>query len=72
MLVSTYNVNGVNGRRQQLLDWLAAAKPDVVCLQELKAEQKKFPRKALQETADGRRSFALSRRAAARSYRQCR
>ncbi len=49
MKIATYNVNGVNGRLPVLLRWLAEAQPDVVCLQELKAPQEKFPAKALQE-----------------------
>src|SRR6185436_1209520 len=43
MKIATFNVNGVNGRLQVLLRWLAEAKPDIVCLQELKAPQDKFP-----------------------------
>lgn len=43
MKVATYNVNGVNGRLPVLLRWLDAEKPDVVCLQELKAPDEKFP-----------------------------
>ena len=41
--IATYNINGVNKRLANLLDWLAEAAPDVVCLQELKAEQDAFP-----------------------------
>jgi len=41
--IATYNVNGVNGRLPVLLRWLALAEPDIVCLQELKAPQDKFP-----------------------------
>jgi exodeoxyribonuclease III len=41
--IATFNVNGVNGRLPVLLRWLDEAKPDVVCLQELKASQEKFP-----------------------------
>ena len=44
MIIATYNVNGVNGRLPVLLRWLEEAKPDIVCLQELKAPQEKFPR----------------------------
>ncbi|QED36638.1 exodeoxyribonuclease III [Antarcticibacterium arcticum] len=47
MKIATYNVNGVNGRLPVLLRWLELAKPDVVCLQELKAPNKKFPEKAI-------------------------
>ena len=43
MRIATYNVNGVNGRLPVLLRWLDLAAPDVVCLQELKAPQDKFP-----------------------------
>lgn len=43
MRIATYNVNGVNGRLQSLLAWLAETRPDVVCLQELKAPEERFP-----------------------------
>jgi exodeoxyribonuclease-3 len=41
--VATYNVNGINGRLPVLLRWLAEEQPDIVCLQELKASDEKFP-----------------------------
>jgi len=47
MKIATYNVNGVNGRLNVLLRWLDEAKPDVVCLQELKAPGEKFPVEAI-------------------------
>ena len=47
MKIATYNVNGVNGRLPVLLRWLEESKPDVVCLQELKAPQEKFPEQAI-------------------------
>lgn len=47
MKIATYNVNGVNGRLPVLLRWLEETTPDVVCLQELKAPQEKFPEKAI-------------------------
>ncbi|BAT58854.1 exodeoxyribonuclease III [Variibacter gotjawalensis] len=47
MKVATFNINNINKRLTNLLAWLKAAKPDVVCLQELKAEQKQFPDEAL-------------------------
>ena len=47
MKIATYNVNGVNGRLPVLLRWLSETKPDVVCLQELKAPQEKFPEVAI-------------------------
>lgn len=43
MKIATYNVNGINGRLPVLLRWLEETQPDVVCLQELKAPQEKFP-----------------------------
>ena len=53
MKIATFNVNGVNGRLDNLLRWLEEARPDVVCLQELKAPQGKFPRRALDEAGYG-------------------
>lgn len=47
MKIATYNINGINGRLPVLLKWLEEAQPDIVCLQELKAPQDKFPEKAL-------------------------
>jgi exodeoxyribonuclease-3 len=47
MKIATYNVNGVNGRLPVLLRWLEETRPDVVCLQELKAPQEKFPEQAI-------------------------
>lgn len=49
MKIATYNVNGVNGRLNVLLRWLEEATPDIVCLQELKAPQDKFPIKAIND-----------------------
>jgi exodeoxyribonuclease-3 len=43
MKIATWNVNGVRARQGQLLDWLAAEKPDVVCLQEIKASLDQLP-----------------------------
>ena len=53
MRIATFNVNGVNGRLPVLLRWLAEAKSDVVCLQELKAPQEKFPEAAIREAGYG-------------------
>jgi exodeoxyribonuclease-3 len=53
MKIATYNVNGVNGRLPVLLKWLEESQPDVVCLQELKAPQDKFPEAALSEAGYG-------------------
>lgn len=49
MRLATYNVNGVNGRLPVLLRWLAETQPDVVCLQELKAPNEKFPEQAIKD-----------------------
>ena len=49
MKIATYNVNGINGRLPVLLRWLELAEPDVVCLQELKAPQEKFPETAIRD-----------------------
>jgi exodeoxyribonuclease III len=53
MKIATFNVNGVNGRLPVLLRWLEEAKPDVVCLQELKAPQDKFPEAAVEAAGYG-------------------
>ncbi|SEJ65815.1 exodeoxyribonuclease-3 [Dyadobacter sp. SG02] len=47
MRIATYNVNGVNGRLPVLLRWLEETAPDIVCLQELKAPEEKFPEQAI-------------------------
>jgi exodeoxyribonuclease III len=49
MRIATYNVNSVNARLPNLLEWLSEAKPDVVCLQEIKCEEPKFPLEAIQD-----------------------
>ncbi len=49
MKIATYNVNGVNGRLSVLLRRLREAEPDIVCLQELKAPDEKFPEGAIRE-----------------------
>ena len=49
MKIATYNVNGINGRLPVLLRWLEESKPDVVCLQELKAPDEKFPLQAIND-----------------------
>lgn len=53
MKLATYNVNGINGRLDVLLRWLDEAKPDVVCLQELKAPDNKFPHGELEKAGYG-------------------
>ncbi len=41
--IATFNVNNINKRLSNLVAWLAKAGPDIVCLQELKVEQRAFP-----------------------------
>ncbi len=53
MRIATYNVNGVNGRLPVLLRWLEEARPDIVCLQELKAPDEKFPLAAIERAGYG-------------------
>jgi exodeoxyribonuclease-3 len=43
MKIATWNVNGIRARQGQLIEWLAAEKPDVVCLQEIKASLDQLP-----------------------------
>ena len=49
MKIATYNINGVNGHLPVLLRWLEETKPDVACLQELKAPNEKFPLQAIND-----------------------
>ncbi|MET0940660.1 MAG: exodeoxyribonuclease III [Mesorhizobium sp.] len=53
MKIATFNINNVNRRLDNLLAWLAVAKPDVVCLQELKATDKQFPRASIESAGYG-------------------
>src|SRR2546430_5582314 len=43
MNVATWNVNGIRARASQVREWLGRERPDVVCLQELKAEPAQIP-----------------------------
>ncbi len=43
MKIATWNVNGVRARASQLYEWIEGERPDVVCLQELKAELSQVP-----------------------------
>lgn len=46
--IASYNINGINARLPVLLQWLQEAKPDIVCLQELKAPDERFPSAEIQ------------------------
>jgi exodeoxyribonuclease-3 len=61
MKIATFNINNVNRRLPNLLAWLNCTKPDVVCLQELKAEQSAFPDAALEK--EGYRAAWVGQRA---------
>ncbi|TRC98376.1 exodeoxyribonuclease III [Mesorhizobium sp. WSM4303] len=51
--IATFNVNGVNGRLPVLLKWLAETTYDIVCLQELKTSDEKFPVEAIRAAGYG-------------------
>ena len=53
MKIATFNVNGITARLPELLRWLEQARPDIVCLQELKAPQERFPEAALRDAGYG-------------------
>ena len=57
MRIATWNVNSLNVRLPHLLDWLARQNPDVLCIQETKTEDAKFPRAEI-EAAGYRVAFA--------------
>jgi exodeoxyribonuclease-3 len=51
--IATFNINNVNKRLENLLAWLADDQPDIVCLQELKAEDRAFPGDVLRRAGYG-------------------
>jgi len=53
MKIATFNINNINKRLSVLLRWLREEKPDVVCLQELKATDAAFPAAALEAAGYG-------------------
>lgn len=53
MKITTFNINNVNRRLSNLLAWLGAAEPDVVCLQELKSTDAGFPEGAIEDAGYG-------------------
>ncbi len=53
MKIATFNINDINKRLPNLLAWLKTAKPDAVCLQELKCEDRAFPARALEAAGYG-------------------
>ena len=53
MKIATFNINNINKRLANLLDWLRASQPDVACLQELKATDSEFPVVAIEKAGYG-------------------
>lgn len=49
MRIASFNINGVKARLPVLLDWLSDRRPDVVCLQEIKSTDDRFPRANVEE-----------------------
>jgi exodeoxyribonuclease-3 len=80
MKIATFNINGIRRRLPALLQWLAERKPDIVCLQELKAADHEFPAAAIAGVGyhalwRGQRTWngvaILARRAAPVPIRNC-
>ena len=53
MKIATFNVNNINKRLPNLLAWLRSSRPDVACLQELKADDAAFPVAAIRDAGYG-------------------
>jgi exodeoxyribonuclease-3 len=53
MKLATFNINNINRRLPNLLAWLATARPDIVCLQELKCTDRQFPATAIADAGYG-------------------
>ena len=53
MRIATFNINSIRGRLPRLLEWLGEAKPDVVCLQELRIYHDEFPVAAIRDAGYG-------------------
>ena len=49
MKIATFNINGVKARIEALLGWLDTSAPDVALLQEIKSEDKSFPRELIED-----------------------
>ncbi len=60
MKIASWNVNSIRARQQRLINWLIAAQPDVVCLQELKCLDEEFP--ALDVKAAGYESICYGQK----------
>ena len=53
MKIATFNINDINKRIANLLEWLRQARPDIACLQELKAADSEFPVAAIEKVGYG-------------------
>ena len=53
MKIATFNINNINKRLGSLLEWLDESRPDVVCLQETKTPDSRFPRSAMENAGYG-------------------
>lgn len=53
MKIATFNVNNINKRSSNFSAWLRRAKPDVVCLQELKCTDAQFPADVISDLGYG-------------------
>ena len=49
MKIASFNINNINRRLTNLLNWLHEAEPDIVCLQETKAVGAEFPAEAIRQ-----------------------
>jgi exodeoxyribonuclease-3 len=49
LTIATFNVNGIRARKDLLVDWLGEVEPDVLCMQETKAQEKDFPAAVFEE-----------------------
>ncbi|TLW94931.1 exodeoxyribonuclease III [Saccharomonospora piscinae] len=61
MRLATWNVNSITARLPRVLAWLEAARPDVLCLQELKCDDEAFPREAIEELGYDVASYGAGR-----------
>ena len=68
MKIATWNVNGIRARQAQVQEWIARERPDVVCLQEIKATPDQVPDRPLRDAratgATGTAARAIRRRPA--------
>ncbi|APG61774.1 exodeoxyribonuclease III [Sphingorhabdus lutea] len=51
--ISTFNINGIKARTPRLLEWLDETAPDIVCLQEVKSQDKDFPKDMFEKAGYG-------------------